>query len=634
MCGCFNVLLNQIVNIDYVSTELRGENLIGPNITTSERVSNNLFVTITMWSYVYLALLWVGSVSAGQYYNESLMLKPLPRNRLMTSFEFEIDSLAITEETTKDHYNYFPRALGPIIESTNTRELHLRFTQGWWDNEGWGSLPYNGTRSGGTGVELWAIIEGKTLAEAKEKWFKLSKTLSGFFCASLNFIDDSITTLPKNSVEYVDELYLEDPANKLFLLRAALPSEPICTENLTPFIKLLPTRGKAGISSLLDGHKLFDSLWHGMSIDLATVCENDECHLNMKQTINAVIDVQRSLRRQKEGGIPKPVPGEELRCDKSKVNTIWQCFPLNDQKDMTWELSSIFGRKIRGPAFFDDPNSTTIKMDIDSEHWNVNILQGNGYDDIVYKHDKIRVLVMDDVDIDVRFSTEDSSHTFPIEAPPLSISRSLTGYSQDQGGLRVTFHNPSNETTSFVYTESLPWFMRLYLYTLKAQFQNSTGVYEDYGSDFIKDTYYKTAIDRKRPSQFELSIEIPPLLTLTLNYQFQKSLLLYHEYPPDANHGFAIEPAVIYVLNEEGKPKFELRTTSLLLTLPTPDFSMPYNVIILTCTVMSLAFGSMYNLLTKKVVTEAELEELTKKGKVAIIIAKIKSKIATFKRRT
>jgi phosphatidylinositol glycan class T len=45
-----------------------------------------------------------------------------------------------------------------------------------------------------------------------------------------------------------------------------------------------------------------------------------------------------------------------------------------------------------------------------------------------------------------------------------------------------------------------------------------------------------------------------------------------------------------------------LRTTSLLLSLPTPDFSMPYNVIILSSTVIALAFGSVFNLLVRKFV--------------------------------
>lgn len=37
----------------------------------------------------------------------------------------------------------------------------------------------------------------------------------------------------------------------------------------------------------------------------------------------------------------------------------------------------------------------------------------------------------------------------------------------------------------------------------------------------------------------------------------------------------------------------------LLVSLPTPDFSMPYNVICLTCTVVAVCYGSFYNLLTR-----------------------------------
>jgi len=55
--------------------------------------------------------------------------------------------------------------------------------------------------------------------------------------------------------------------------------------------------------------------------------------------------------------------------------------------------------------------------------------------------------------------------------------------------------------------------------------------------------------------------------------------------------------------NNDGTRKdVYIRTTSLLLPLPTPDFSMPYNVIILTSTVMALAFGSIFNLLVRRFV--------------------------------
>lgn len=42
-----------------------------------------------------------------------------------------------------------------------------------------------------------------------------------------------------------------------------------------------------------------------------------------------------------------------------------------------------------------------------------------------------------------------------------------------------------------------------------------------------------------------------------------------------------------------------LYTEPLLVSLPTPDFSMPYNVICLTCTVVAVCYGSFYNLLTR-----------------------------------
>lgn len=53
--------------------------------------------------------------------------------------------------------------------------------------------------------------------------------------------------------------------------------------------------------------------------------------------------------------------------------------------------------------------------------------------------------------------------------------------------------------------------------------------------------------------------------------------------------------------------EYTTRTTSLLLALPTPDFSMPYNVIILTCTVVALCFGSMFNLLSRQIVLASDV---------------------------
>jgi len=83
----------------------------------------------------------------------------------------------------------------------------------------------------------------------------------------------------------------------LHLFHGALPHEPVCTENLTPFLKLLPCKGRAGTSSLLDGHRLFDSQWQAMALDVRPVCEGGQCFVEMVQNVDMVIDVGRSIRR-------------------------------------------------------------------------------------------------------------------------------------------------------------------------------------------------------------------------------------------------------------------------------------------------------------------------------------------------
>lgn len=555
-------------------------------------------------------------------YTENLNIKPLARNRVLASFEFHDQSPPLPlryTNTSQDlyieprHYGLFPRALEPVIRATNTRELHLRFTQGWWDTEAWGRLPHDGSATGGTGVELWAAIEAPDIEAARQNWRKLAESLSGFFCALMNFIDDLLTTYPLYDAA-TGLSFVAGPAHGLYWLRAALPDEPICTENLTPFLKLLPTRGKAGVASILDGHKLYDSLWHSMSIDLVTSCVGDECSLDLSQNIHHIIDVPRLLRRKREGGIPKPTAGDSLRCDETKRHDAWVCFPLNEDVEVEWDLEQLFGRGILGPGLQDSSNGSTLTFELLPEFWAVLVEKDGQWLNV----EGAAYTIADSGTYNFKFKTSDSRKVAPVSASPVLVSRSLTGYSQDKGGLRVRIANKSPEPLRVTYFDTLPWFMRVYLHTLEFS-----------GAGNITRQFYKPAIDHSRPGHFELEILLSPGQDLTFTYQFDKSLLVYYEYPPDANHGFAVAPAVIRVLGEDDATLYQMRTASLLLTLPVPDFSMPYNVIILTCTVMSLAFGTIFNLLVKKVVTEEEFETASKESK----LTKLKEKVAGLKRR-
>ena len=218
-----------------------------------------------------------------------------------------------------------------------------------------------------------------------------------------------------------------------------------------------------------------------------------------------------------------------------------------------------------------------------------------------------------------------------LQAPPLYASRSFTGHGQERGGVQSLITNLSpTDPISFIYFESLPWFMKPYLHTLTARISPSNPSLKQ--SEVVKETYYRPALDRVRGTQLELIVSVPPASTVTLAYDFDKAILRYTEYPPDANRGFDVAPAVIRLLpNSSSSPSFfsssapvYLRTTSLLLPLPTPDFSMPYNVIILTSTVMALAFGSIFTILVRRFVAADEVEGYDWKGIRDKLVARVR----------
>ncbi len=102
----------------------------------------------------------------------------------------------------------------------------------------------------------------------------------------------------------------------LHLLHGTLPHEVVCTENLTPFLKLLPCKGKAGISTLLDGHKLFDAAWQTMALDMRPLCDgdsNESCVIQLEQTVDMVLDFERSKRPRGRILTSMSTLGERLR---------------------------------------------------------------------------------------------------------------------------------------------------------------------------------------------------------------------------------------------------------------------------------------------------------------------------------
>ena len=590
----------------------------------------------TLWLAGLLILQLISSTAASQEYSEQLTLRTLPFSNLLASFDFHSEASAASFDS--QHFRFLPRALSQILQYTHTNELHLRFTSGRWDESAWGTRPRNGTKEGGAGVELWAWVEGDTREQAETRWFSLANTLSGLFCASMNFIDSTRTIRPKDVFPPMGNNH--NLSSNLHLLHGQLAREVVCTENLTPYLKLIPCKGKAGISSLFDGHKLFDAAWQSMAIDIWPSCSSmhpHNCTISMDQTVDMILDIDRA-KRPRDDPIPRPVDPGALHCNTDKPYNQYgdSCFPEPHQKLPGFSLSEIFGRPMKGSCplsgNFEDSKDApaTICVENSAGLDLAPITAGPYVENSRGGSDRCFHLPAGS-GFDLAFGEQPIPQMPPADATPLKVERSFSGRGQERGGLHTVFINPlSSSNVSFVYLESLPWFMKPYLHTLKAELKQGGGVVSN-GRQYLRDLHYVPAIDRLRGSHLELKLSIPPESTLSISYDFDKSILRYTEYPPDPNRGFDIPPGVVRILESPGVNGDFLRTNGLVLYLPTPDFSMPYNVIILTSTVIALGFGSIFNIIVRRLVGVDEAKGLERGGLVGRVRGLLVSLKARFR---
>lgn len=466
-----------------------------------------------------------------------------------------------------------------------------------------------------------------SFARAERRWYELVNALSGLFCASLNFVDSTRTTI--NPLSFSPS---SPSSSDKFLFHGSLPRETVCTENLTPFVKLLPCKGRAGISSLLDGHKIFDSKWQSMSLDFIPECTYRGCRLGMSQKINVVLDVLRSLERQNHAPVPIPRPVERLMCDESKqYHSSEKCFPLPTAPTVKYKISDLFGKSVNSKCALEQVDDTELNEFGENAGYNIcahitgawSLSRQGGtvlssYDTracfslvgpylyiYIFFNIDIPVLItnLENEEFNLSFDTDNTSSVSPISHAPVHIQRSMTGRGQQHGGIQTIIRNPSSSSDiSVIYYEVLPWYMKPYLSSMTTHVSGYSSF------DPVQKILYKPFLERVRGTYLEMILTIPAASSLTISYDFDKTLLYLAEYPPDANRGFDVSPGILRVISSSPEDAYVMRTSSLLLALPTPDFSMPYNVIILTSTVMALVFGTVFNILVRRFVYEEDIE--------------------------
>ncbi|KAF9465783.1 GPI transamidase component PIG-T [Collybia nuda] len=504
--------------------------------------------------------------ASGEQFDEQLTIQSLRDGKVASTFSFKTllkgvsprDPRTLGAEDASQHYNVFPLALGQILREYAVTELHLSLNAGRWNYDRWG---YPKEPAVGTGAELWAWMGDGGQVSVDHRWMGLRNALAGLFCASLGSLDEQRTTSPDRSFE--PEGMLPDWGVPHRIRHATLPSENVCTENLTPFLKLLPCKSLSGIASLLNPHRLFDADWHGMGIHV--LWREDE-GVEVRLTFQSVSDpVRSSLGRKRDWSFRSLFDRTiDRQCPIAKTSEITVALPSEGSYSINPEPSVVNA----GKASFD---VATIDKPLDVA------LQWSGDFQYVSGFDK------------------------PIT--PFSVQRTLRGSSQAHGQLSVIVKNHQNSTQQVVYLETMPWLVQFYLHTLEIRVD---GVRRD---GIFSDIAYIPAVPHSRPATFQGILTLPPSSALHLTMDVTKSFLRYTEHRPDAQRGWDLPPAVLTVLELDSNTSTarhpvnpRIYTSTLLVDMATPDFSMPYNVIIFTCSLIAFIFGSVFNLLTRKFV--------------------------------
>eukprot|EP00096_Caligus_rogercresseyi_P004964 TRINITY_DN1967_c0_g1_i1.p1 TRINITY_DN1967_c0_g1~~TRINITY_DN1967_c0_g1_i1.p1 ORF type:complete len:553 (+),score=131.11 TRINITY_DN1967_c0_g1_i1:122-1780(+) len=498
--------------------------------------------------------------SLSDVYTEDLFLKPLDQNGNFIGAFFKMS--ISTEDIRSDHFEIFPRPLGELLEEHGLREFRVTLGRGVWRSEIWGWPPSNSAPPG-------AVVSGwfEPGRGSHGAWKGLVNALSGQLCASLNFLDEAQSLSP--AVSFSPEGAIpknSPPLNISDFKMASLPGENVCTENLTPWKKLLPCQGRKGLASLLTARKVQESSFHSLGLSLKPKCGDETCSsLKWELEMLAHLVFDMGLQKQKED----------------------------------WSLRSLFGTGLHSECPL--ASSATI-------YW-----KGKDYSlspsNIPHRESSGEIMIMDLPELLQRGIHNVQGHYLHAKTireelpPPVTSTRFLTGYGQEKGGIVTQIKNGFDKELPIVFLDVIPWYLRLYIHTLSIR--TDKGVLIE-----PHKTYFTPGRDRERPYILELVLSLPPHSVTSISIEFERSLLKWLEYPPDANKGFYVGSALISTripssstdLAEDSQGLLRLYTEVLLVSLPTPDFSMPYNVICLACTVIALAFGPLHNITTKKLI--------------------------------
>lgn len=421
------------------------------------------------------------------------------------------------------------------VQKFQIREMELSFTQGRWNYERWGAFdPISSTNAKPPGVELWADFDVPH-DQVDASWKNLTHTLSGLFCASINFLE--------SSAAYSAPDWGFRPFSGS-LRYGSLPREAVCTENLTPWLKLLPCRDKAGLAVLMDRPSIYRGFYHSQRLRLTSTefgSVEVESGLALDQTLTVVLQPTNSQRP----GMP---------------------YSSNSVPQPSWSLSSIFGRKVSGKCVLakysnvyihiesslvsklknlltEDEGSEAGEMFFENS-WNnpgfeLSIAPNRVIKEVNSLQDENSIVLYEYL-IDTYSNSKPFDLGFTWKFPvvwlspqaPLHASRFLMGSGNERGAIAISLKAAeqsdglwSADTTEnscmlrFNVFQVVPWYVKVYFHTLQVFVDEKPQPV----MDVIERMHVSPSEDKVSPGLMEMAFKLPcHVNSVTLTLEFDK----------------------------------------------------------------------------------------------------------------
>ncbi|PAV62197.1 hypothetical protein WR25_16996 [Diploscapter pachys] len=173
----------------------------------------------------------------------------------------------------------------------------------------------------------------------------------------------------------------------------------------------------------------------------------------------------------------------------------------------------------------------------------------------------------------------------------------------------------------------LPWFMRIYYGSIQMKCQLLGGSRENVIPAVLSKNF-KESLIRTSPSTIEWQFVLLHESMCEFEFEFDKAHMRIWDYPPDANHGMYAAGALLVIDDKEGRLhnhrpilgdyvnsayeqltnptlpyplSYSVFSNPILVSLPVPDFSMPFNVICFVLTVVSFCISPVLRYTTSMI---------------------------------